>query len=486
MDPREYLSVALQRLDLLLHREILRLRANYQLSLDEFRGLYISDEQVNQLVNRAVDYRGASSALDELTGKAESLRAEAKQRSDGSPWQTLVAEFSLSPAEEDILLLAVAPEIDLKYETLFAYLNNDITRKWPTFDLALRTSAAAARQPEARRCLLSEARLFGSGLLWPMPSADRRSWLATGFSAAPAVCHYLWSSSSLDPKLASFVEQRTPSADWQRLSIACDLPNRLAHFSRRYLDRPAHLPVVILVGPKGTGRAQAAEAFCRELGVMSLLRVDLDGLRSAGENTGPLTRALLLQQRLYRAALYLRAFDGLFDAEHRAFTESRAIVKLLSQAKGPVFVPCSSATPWRELLSQTGAAAFLFDLPDYSTRLRVWKNAAAKFGADVATPQLEALADRFALTSAQITAAAASAANGQIQSDGASPSCVDAAALFDAARSQSDQSLGNLAVKVRTIHSWEHLVLPRPTLQRVREITCCDSKSPAGVFRVGI
>ena len=48
--------MALQRLDLLLHREILRLRASYQLSLDEFRGLYISDEQVNQLVNRAVNY----------------------------------------------------------------------------------------------------------------------------------------------------------------------------------------------------------------------------------------------------------------------------------------------------------------------------------------------------------------------------------------------------------------------------------------------
>ena len=59
MEPRDYLSVALQRLDLLLHREILRLRASYQLSLDEFRGLYISDEQVNQLVNRAVNYAGS-------------------------------------------------------------------------------------------------------------------------------------------------------------------------------------------------------------------------------------------------------------------------------------------------------------------------------------------------------------------------------------------------------------------------------------------
>ena len=134
MEPRDYLSVALQRLDLLLHREILRLRASYQLSLDEFRGLYISDEQVNQLVNRSVNYAGPSSAIDELTENAELLRADANG-DDGSPWRRLVMEFSLSPIEQDILLLAVAPEIDLKYETLFAYLNNDVTRKWPTFGL---------------------------------------------------------------------------------------------------------------------------------------------------------------------------------------------------------------------------------------------------------------------------------------------------------------------------------------------------------------
>jgi hypothetical protein len=36
-------QLALSRLDLLIHREILRLRANYELSLDEFRGLYVSD-----------------------------------------------------------------------------------------------------------------------------------------------------------------------------------------------------------------------------------------------------------------------------------------------------------------------------------------------------------------------------------------------------------------------------------------------------------
>src|SRR6185436_7986623 len=115
MEPKNYLSMALQRLDLLLQREILRLRASYQLSLDEFRGLYISDEQVNQLVNRSVNYAGPSSAIDELTENAELLRADANG-DDGSPWRRLIMEFALSPIEQDILLLAVAPELDLKYE----------------------------------------------------------------------------------------------------------------------------------------------------------------------------------------------------------------------------------------------------------------------------------------------------------------------------------------------------------------------------------
>src|SRR6476620_10571030 len=154
MEPKNYLSMALQRLDLLLQREILRLRASYQLSLDEFRGLYTSEEQVNQLINRAANYDGPSSATDELTDKAESLRADSNSHDDASPWQRLVTEFALSSIEQDILLLAIAPEIDLKYETLFAYLNNDVTRKWPTFGLALRVCGSGCSADFVQRQFL--------------------------------------------------------------------------------------------------------------------------------------------------------------------------------------------------------------------------------------------------------------------------------------------------------------------------------------------
>ncbi len=78
--------------------------------------------------------------------------------------------------EQDILLLALAPELDLKYETLYGYLNNDVTRKWPTQDLALRLFAKDEEQKvSVRRCLAPGATLFSSGLLQSISAAPQQA-----------------------------------------------------------------------------------------------------------------------------------------------------------------------------------------------------------------------------------------------------------------------------------------------------------------------
>src|SRR4051812_9137872 len=138
-----YLDGELRRVDVLLHREILRLRARYQLSLDEFRGLYVSDEQVDSLVRN----NGVSPEI------FEELPRQAK---DPPEW----AALDLTPFEHDVLLLALARELNLKYETLYAYLQNDVARKKPSVELALRVCSEA----DSNR-LLPESRLVSTGLL---------------------------------------------------------------------------------------------------------------------------------------------------------------------------------------------------------------------------------------------------------------------------------------------------------------------------------
>jgi hypothetical protein len=466
-DPRVYLAADLQRLDLLLHREILRLRATYQLSLDEFRGLYISDEQVNGLIDHALKNESATTTTDDLTQRAEALRVT--NRSADLPWSQLASEFSLSPIDEDILLLAVAPEIHLKYETLYAYLNNDVTRKWPTCDLALRLFSAGSE--DVRDCLLPDASLFANGLLqWNATASEPASWLASGFRVSPLVSHYLAGSSFLDPRLRSFVElQTTNNTTWEQVPVSAQQREALGRVGKLLATHLAsdRRCFAVFTGREGDGRIAAAQTISSELG-LGLMRVDLEALRASAENVDQVLRIILLQQRLLNATLFIERCDALFDKEGRQLPDSRRIVKALMTSNRPIFVSCEPNTRWRELMTEQRIVHFAFDLPDYSTRLSLWQSATSGFREDTASLDLSALADRFALTPGQITAAVAAARDHQLTQE--PEEVLTATSLFAAARAQSDQGLGNLAVKVKLIYDWHDLILPALTQQRVREV----------------
>jgi hypothetical protein len=66
--------------------EILRLRAIYRLSLDEFRGLYVSDDQINQLIDRTLNHQSPNTVTAELTERADALRISIEQQGRESPW----------------------------------------------------------------------------------------------------------------------------------------------------------------------------------------------------------------------------------------------------------------------------------------------------------------------------------------------------------------------------------------------------------------
>src|SRR6266567_2849185 len=107
----------LARLDVLIHREILRLRARYRLSLDEYRGLYISDEQVDALISEAEPGAGAGALTENAATMADRIGHD-------SPLGRAARTLGLDRFERDVLLAALAPELDVKYDTLYAYLND--------------------------------------------------------------------------------------------------------------------------------------------------------------------------------------------------------------------------------------------------------------------------------------------------------------------------------------------------------------------------
>ena len=81
--------------DAVVHREIVRVRARYELTLDEFRGLDVSNEQVDRLVEDRLRGRvtGPITDSDAVEKQMSSLLASADSSKSPSPLERVIASI---------------------------------------------------------------------------------------------------------------------------------------------------------------------------------------------------------------------------------------------------------------------------------------------------------------------------------------------------------------------------------------------------------
>src|SRR5262249_327753 len=322
----------LQRLDWLLHREILRLRAIYQLSLDEFRGLYVSDAQVDALLRENQQATEISDPA-ELTERAELLhRSNLELLEEGSPWARLQREFNFCALEMDAILLALAMEVHPKYETIYAYLNNDVTRKWPTCDLTLRLFAPETEEKaQLRRFLLPQATLFASGLLRPVQHGnDRSAWISNGFSAAPELHRFLLSFPPKLGKVNQFLTRIQPRPTHEPVATPSDLREQLERAPEIFSKNCGcgEQPLMVFIGQYGMGAEEIAESLCARI-ERRLLHFSVEKARTADEPLLKLVQPLLLEQRLEGAAIFASDAGSLFSSEGNPTAEGHAFISAL-------------------------------------------------------------------------------------------------------------------------------------------------------------
>src|SRR5262245_12727705 len=221
-DSAEHLFEELQRLDLMLVRAVRLQREHPGLDTPaEMRGLVIGEAEIDALVERVnfIDDRwtrrtAMMPAFAVLDRKLESLRARIQRRRAATEAQgrllslaALARYFDLSPAEVDVLLIALSPELEPAYETLYAYLHDDVTRKRPSVGLALQIICRSAREAlNGRRLFEPDGLLIGKRLIQLGEDPAERSTpvLRRWLKLDDAVVSYL---------LAPPLRRATPGAD---------------------------------------------------------------------------------------------------------------------------------------------------------------------------------------------------------------------------------------------------------------------------------
>jgi len=178
MDPYrdniEHLTDELKRVDLLIQRALAISRDQPQQG-QEYRGLLISEPEIDELLKTGEflsqhwhKQEKNQRKLDALDKKLVGLRKTIDERRELTTktgrrltLSHLAERFGLSSAEVDLLLVAMAPELEPRYETLYAYLQDDVTRKRPSADLALNMICRSEREKLfARRFLAPGAPLI--------------------------------------------------------------------------------------------------------------------------------------------------------------------------------------------------------------------------------------------------------------------------------------------------------------------------------------
>jgi SpoVK/Ycf46/Vps4 family AAA+-type ATPase len=459
----DLLRAELKWLDLLIHREILRLRATYQLSLDEFRGLYISDEQVDALV-RGTNAGGMD--LRQLDLAAEQARVNRGiDRSAKSPFALLSREFGLSPLEQDIVLVVLAPEIEPKYEMLYAYLNNDVGKKTPTLDLIARLLSHDERSKlDVRAALTCDAALLGQGLLRWLASSERHASTNAGLALHGSLPDFLLGLGFHDHSGACELQSRTELAA-QREAIDQAMRSRLQRTARAWARGAGVAPIWILHGRDEALRRNAATSLCQMLD-LNMLTFDVTALPRRHEDFAAALHDALLRQRLIDAGLRLVGIDKFHDGEGK-LAEALAAVRNLRQARRPVFIDCESAGELAQLLRDTHVISI--GVPELERRGRsvAWHRALATHRVAASPQAIEAVANGFALTSEQIRRAAQAVADEHSDED---PPEISAAQLATAARAHSDQSIARIAQRLDLPFEWNDLVLPPVTIRRLRDI----------------
>ncbi|MGK7894355.1 MAG: ATP-binding protein [Xenococcus sp. (in: cyanobacteria)] len=463
---------ALQRLDKLLEKAVIKAESIYgsEAANDPYRGLRIDRDEVKRLLDRQPGI--PLFALDPEKAESEQI--------NNKLFNWLQKTFNLSELDLDLILIALAPEIDLRYERLYAYLQDDVTRKRPSVDLALNLLCPSAEAKLLQRAHFApDAPLIKHDLLHliPDPHQVKPPILSHYLKLDDQVVHFLLKQKGLEPRLGSWCQLLDCPTVEDKSPIRDDIKQILPKLVTQAENTDQHL-ILYFSGLYSTEKRQVAIAFTAQL-KRRLLIANLAQASAVKEDFDQLLKLLFREACFQNAILYLDSLEVLQTKEQHL--QYKSLLNKVTEAKDLVIL--SGVQSWVATFTDSKIVITLpFPTPNFFQRRVHWQANLESKGITLSDRQLDTLANRFRLSSAQINGAVTNACHqalwrgasefDELLNNTIKPNLND---LLAAARDQSGNNLTGLASKVKSKYNWEDIVLPSDQLAQLKEI-CNQAK----------
>ncbi|MGQ0519557.1 MAG: ATP-binding protein [Actinomycetota bacterium] len=415
-----------------VREEVGRRRARDAAPDDRFRGLYISEAQVDELLSGPRPRPAGRTA-------AATPPPGSRDRAGAGPTrlERLAGAFALDDVDLDLVVVALAPDLDPRFERLYGYLHDDVTRRRASTGLALELCGLGLASAERRRLGEAGALCRGGVLVVGEPE---RPFPTRSLRVPDRVALHLLGDPTPEPSLAGLVMTTAPLASRASSDLARALAagTRLAYLRER---------------PGASGHATAAAAFA----AAGWPAVVLDLRRLApGADAAVMAATAVREARLLGAGLVAGPVEGLAERDVAALRTMADVTWPVVLVGGRGWDPGWSADV--PLLLDAPA-------PAPSQRASLWL--AALSGAGAEAVDAAAATTHFTLSPDQVWRATVTA---RLRAE-AEGRPLGAGDLGHGALAQNGAGLERLARRVEPEVGWDDLVLPAPVLHQLRELT---------------
>ena len=487
-DSSEHIMDELLLMDFIIRSHVSRSRTAANAD-DEFMGLYIPENEITEYLEKPLFSSGIKKAPgpgiehkpDLITVMREEIDRKAaagRERGTVLRLEKLADIYRMNDLEKNVLILCLIQEIDLRYGKLFAYLNNDITRKRVSVNLALDLFCSSFEdRQDSLKLLTRESPLVRHHLIRVLDEQEgvRLPLLERILEIDEQIMDFLTGDYRM--RINGTIGSFTGIYDGTRVPDELILPETIiSKINAAIRLCEDGIPVVFfLQGQHGTGKKASASVISSQVGRDMLVA---DTGRMVGPEFAVYAELVCREALLRDAALYFDNFDLLLADD--AAQQLGILTGILEDFTGTVFL--GSGSFWEPAGILRTKRFIHLDLPSpaFPERKRLFEKYLRSGKGLVELESIEGaesavideLANRFKFGAGQIIDAVHSAA-GIAAVEGASGNETTALTkkhLYLGCKAQSNKKLLQYASMVESNYTWNDIILPPDTVEQLKEI----------------
>jgi SpoVK/Ycf46/Vps4 family AAA+-type ATPase len=408
----------------------------------------------------------AYAAADASVTEAAASVAKILAADPEAPIARLARVGGLTDQDVRIVAVLLAPELDPDFERAYAAACDDFTKKRTdvAFVMGMVGGRDRAAREAVRQALSAEGALRRARLI-VVSEAREASTLARPVKLTDRVIDFLRGDDRVDDELSgvAVLEENALPLD----QVVAD-PNLKAQLLRAVSSTEGHgrPPRILVFGPPGSGKKTLIAAAAKAAG-LDVLTVDLAGLLTADAEHIAQRLAPVVREGVLRRAVLLFEMAGVEGAlPARA---GNALSSVIHDTPSPVVFVALDRPAWLAA-GIPSLVELAVPVPTRAERIELWRRALAS--QKLTEPQaVEIVATRYSFGGGSISRAAARAiSRSWLRAKPGEPPQVKLEDLAEASRVQFSHRLGTLAQRIPPGFSWDDLVVPEDTAERIQEI----------------